>query len=79
MAAIKLETKARDEAEKIMLELPDAVAPLIKRLTTEQLGDVLGLIQLGYARGYLHATTYQGDKLREMMPTVGLAVKRRRK
>ncbi len=64
-----IEKLSRKAAEAIIVELA-AELPVAK-LSLAELANVLGAIQLGYARGYLAATTAAGDSLRHLVP--GLA------
>lgn len=63
-----IEKEARKAAEGILGELAEQTAPVFKRLTTEQQGNVLGMVQLAWLRGHLQATTEHGDALASMIP-----------
>ncbi len=79
MKAKEIEAASRKAAEDIMVEMAGEFAPVIRKLSMDQLGTVLGAIQLGYARGALASANYMGERIKTLVPGLGELVKPRRR
>lgn len=68
MKAADIQKKSLAEARKVLVEIAEDLAPLVRKLTTAELSVVLGAVQLGYARGMLDSATMLNDKMGAMLP-----------